>query len=381
MMLEVRLRHSFGAFSIDASFRAPPGLTVLFGGSGSGKTTIINAIAGLLVPDEGFIASGHETLLDTARGICLAPHRRRVGYVFQEGRLFPHLTVRQNLLYGAWFAKSEYDSSEFGRIVELLGITHLLARRPGALSGGEKQRVAIGRALLASPAIILADEPLASLDEARKGEILPYFERIRDEVSVPIVYVTHSAAEVARLATTVVALERGSVIRQGAAEEVLGDPAVLPLGSRAAGAVLNARVIANHADGLSEIEAGSERLLLPDLGRPPGSAIRVRISAHEVILARKRPEGLSALNIVKGRVAGIQQGKGPGVMVALDSGAGRILARITRRSAEALGLVEGVEVFAVIKSVGIGPHDAGQSQPHPATATAHQGQSLPAQKG
>lgn len=372
-MLEVSLRHAFPDFSLEATFSAPAGLTVLFGGSGSGKTTIVNAIAGLLMPDEGYIASGGTILLDTKKGIRLPPDRRRLGYVFQEGRLFPHLNVRQNLKYGAWFAGQGKAGQEFDRVVELLGIGHLLDRRPGALSGGEKQRVAIGRALLASPAIILADEPLAALDEARKAEILPYFEQLRDEIAVPIVYVTHSATEVARLATTVVALEGGRVIRQGSAEEVLGDPAVLPLGSRAAGAVLNARVIANHGDGLSEIEAGSERLLLPDVGRPPGSAIRVRISAHEVILARKRPEGLSALNIVKGRVAGIQQGKGPGVMVALDSGAGRILARITRRSAEALELAEGVEMFAVIKSVGIGPHDAGQAQALPDHRSARRG--------
>src|SRR6056297_3797436 len=250
-MLKVTVRHAFKDFTLDAAFRAPPGVTVLFGRSGSGKTTLVNAVAGLLMPDEGCIAAGDWTLLDTKTGVRLKPHRRRLGYIFQEGRLFPHLTVRQNLAYGAWFAPPGAPREDMARVVALLGIGPLLERRPGALSGGEKQRVAIGRALLSAPRLILADEPLAALDEARKAEILPYFERLRDEVSVPVLYVTHSAAEVARLATTVVVLEAGRVVAQGPAAEVLGDPAVLPAGAREAGAVLAAVVAAHHEDGLS----------------------------------------------------------------------------------------------------------------------------------
>src|SRR6056297_4206243 len=270
-MLEVALRHTIGAFSLDAHFRAPAGVTVLFGRSGSGKTTIINAVAGLLMPDEGRIAAEDRVLLDTAQRIRLRPHRRRLGYIFQEGRLFPHLTVRQNLGYGAWFAPRGAAREDMSRVVELLGIGPLLDRRPGALSGGEKQRVAIGRALLSAPRLILADEPLAALDEARKAEILPYFERLRDEVAVPILYVTHSAAEVARLATTVVVLEEGRVMRQGRAEEVLGDPAVQPLGPRRAGAILSVTVAAHHPDGLTELGAGGERLFLPSVDRHLGA--------------------------------------------------------------------------------------------------------------
>lgn len=358
-MLEVSLRHAFPGFMLDAAFRAPPGVTVLFGRSGSGKTTVVNAVAGLLTPDAGRIAVDDRTLLDTARGVRLKPHRRRLGCIFQEGRLFPHLSVRRNLAYGAWFAPKGAPREEMGRVVELLGIGHLLERRPGALSGGEKQRVAIGRALLSAPRLILADEPLAALDEARKAEILPYFERLRDEVNVPILYVSHSASEVARLATTVVALEGGRVVAQGPAAEVLGDPTVLPAGAREAGAVLKARVARHHADGLSELEAGGLALFLPRVGQAPGAALRVRIAAHDVILSRGRPEGLSALNILPGVVRELRPGEGPGVLVALDTPAGRVLARITRRSAEALGLAPGAEVHAVVKTVSVAPSDVG----------------------
>lgn len=359
-MLDVRLRHRFRGFSLDVAFEAPPGVTVLSGRSGSGKTTIVSALAGLLAPDEGRIAVDGETLLDTGRGIRLPPHRRRLGYVFQDARLFPHLTVAQNLDYGAWFAPRNAPREDAGRVVEMLGIGHLLGRRPGALSGGERSRVAIGRALLSAPRLILADEPLASLDEERKAEILPYFERLRDEVSVPILYVSHAASEVARLATTIVALEGGRVLRQGPADEVLADPMVLPLGAREAGAVLSAVVAGHHDDGLTELAAGDARLFLPRVARPLGTAIRLRVAAHDVIVARgPRPEGLSALNILPGTVVDLRRGTGPGVMVAIETGAGRLLARITRRSAETLELAPGLAVHAIAKTVTIAPGDVG----------------------
>jgi molybdate transport system ATP-binding protein len=358
-MLEVALRHSLGDFDLDASFEAPTGVTVLFGRSGSGKTTVVNAVAGLLSPREGRIVADGRVLLDTARGVRLPPHRRRLGYVFQEGRLFPHLSVRQNLRYGAWFAPKDAGREEFSRVVDLLGIGHLLDRRPGALSGGEKQRVAIGRALLSAPAVILADEPLAALDEARKAEILPYFERLRDEVAVPILYVSHAASEVARLATTVVALEAGRVVAQGPAAEVLGDPGVLPAGAREAGAILAARVAMHHDDGLTELDAGGVSLFLPHVDRPAGAQLRLRIAAHDVILSRGRPEGLSALNILPGTVRELREGEGPGVIVALETPAGRLLARVTRRSATALGLAAGLPVHAVVKTVSVAPSDVG----------------------
>lgn len=358
-MLEISVRHAFPGFTLDARFEAPPGITVLFGRSGSGKTTLINAAAGLLMPDEGRITADNWVLLDTKRGIRLPPHRRRLGYIFQEGRLFPHLTVRQNLRYGAWFVPRGASRADMDHVVELLGIGHLLGRRPGALSGGEKQRVAIGRALLSAPRLILADEPLAALDEARKAEILPYFERLRDEVSVPILYVSHSASEVARLATTVVTMEAGQVVRQGPAADVLGDPSVLPTGAREAGAILTATITAHHPDGLSELDGGGQPLFLPRLAQTPGTRVRVRVAAHDVILSRTRPEGLSALNILVGRVHEVRTGEGPGAIVALDTSAGRLLARITRRSAEKLGIAPGTPVHAVIKAVSIAPADIG----------------------
>ncbi len=359
MTLSVSLKHSFGSFDLDVTFQAPAGITVLFGPSGSGKTTIINAAAGLLRPDKGRISSDGWELFDTAKNHWLPTHKRRLGYIFQEGRLFPHLNVRQNLLYGQRFAPKSAPREDPSRVVDMLGIGHLLTRRPNMLSGGEKQRVAIGRALLASPRLILADEPLSALDTAHKAEIMPYFERLRDEVSVPILYVSHSAAEVARLATSVVALDQGRVVQTGPAAEVLNDPMLAPLGVRAVGALLEAVVCAHHDDGLSELEVGGQRLLLPRLQREIGSRLRIRIPAHDVILSRKRPEGLSALNILQGTVERIRPGEGPGAIVSLRISGGTILARITRRSAAALQLEAGVECYAIAKTIAVAPEDVG----------------------
>ena len=202
-MIEIALRHEFGGFALDLGFTAPAGVTALYGPSGSGKSTVLNAVAGLLRPQAGRIAVDGAVLTDTARGVFVPPHRRRLGIVFQDGRLFPHLTVRQNLRYGRWFAPKGPRANE-AAIVGMLGIGPLLDRAPATLSGGERQRVAIGRALMSEPRLILADEPLSALDEDRKAEILPYLERLRDELAVPMLYVSHAPAEVARIATTVV---------------------------------------------------------------------------------------------------------------------------------------------------------------------------------
>src|SRR4051812_38354697 len=225
-MIEIAVHHRLGAFALDAAFASEGGLTALFGRSGSGKTSLVNIIAGLIRPERGRVIVNRETLTDTERGLFVPPKKRRVGYVFQEGRLFPHMTVRQNLLYGRWFAPRYVweggRPGEIDHVVELLGIGGLLGRRPANLSGGEKQRVAIGRALLARPRLLVMDEPLAALDEARKAEILPYVERLRDEAGVPIVYVSHAIAEVARLATTLVVLSQGRVAAVGPAASVMG---------------------------------------------------------------------------------------------------------------------------------------------------------------
>ncbi len=245
-MLEVDIEHRLGAFALDIHFTSGRGLTALFGRSGAGKTSVVNAIAGLIRPQRGRIAVDGVVLLDTERGIVTPSHRRRIGYVFQEGRLFPHLTVRQNLLFGRWFAPRGEGAVGIDDVIDLLGIGPLLMRRPGRLSGGEKQRVAIGRALLANPRLLLMDEPLASLDAARKDEILPYLERLRDGAMVPIVYVSHAAAEVARLATTIVLIAEGSVRAVGPVAEVMGRAGLYPLaGGFEAGAVLAVTVAAH----------------------------------------------------------------------------------------------------------------------------------------
>ncbi|MDR5651610.1 molybdenum ABC transporter ATP-binding protein [Ruixingdingia sedimenti] len=360
MSLEVRLSHRFPGFALEVDFAAPGGLTALFGRSGSGKTTVINAVAGLLRPDAGRVAAGGVVLADSAAGVWLPPHRRRLGYVFQDARLFPHLTVRQNLLYGRWFAPRG-PGADFGRIVEMLGIGPLLARRPGGLSGGERQRVALGRAILSNPRVLLMDEPLAALDDARKAEILPYLERLRDAAGVPILYVTHSPAELARLATTVVALEAGRVVAAGPAAALLADPAVAPVfGLRAAGALVHARVAAQEGDGLTRLETAAGPLWLPRVEAGVGATLRVRIQAQDVMLALTRPEGISALNVLPVTVRVLRMGEGPGALVQLMAGDDPILARVTRRSAEALGLRPGLALFAVIKAVSVAPGDVAQ---------------------
>lgn len=361
MTLQVSLRHRFGDFALDVSFDAPPGVTALFGRSGSGKTTVINAVAGLLRPQHGMVTANGVALLDTAQGVNLPPHRRRIGYVFQDARLFPHLTVRQNLLYGRWFAPRA-PGVGLDRIVDLLGLGPLLFRRPGALSGGEKSRVAIGRAILSNPRLLALDEPLAALDEARKAEILPYLERLRDELRLPILYVSHAMAEVARLANTVVLMEAGRVVAAGPIAEILSDPAAAPgLGLREAGAILTAQVAAQDADGLTRLDSAAGPLWLPRVAAPTGTVLRIRILAQDVMLATTRPLNISALNIVPAIVRDIRQGEGPGALVRLDAGGEVILARITRRSAGALSLAPGKPVFAILKAVSVAQENVGMS--------------------
>lgn len=358
MSLKVDITKAQGDLTLKASFEAKNGLSVVFGPSGAGKTTLIRAIAGLEAPDAGRIALGQETLFEAGKR-NVPPHARQIGYVFQEPRLFPHMSVEKNLRFSGRFKRGAPDEETARRIIDMLGIGHLLERRPAKLSGGEQGRVALGRALLARPRLLLADEPLAALDPARKAELLPYFERLRDAREMPILYVTHSVSELGRLASQVLTFEQGKLtgVRQG--EEVLADPAIMPGGVRGVGALVHARLVAQHEDGLSELEAGGARLFLPRIDQQIGAALRLRIAAQDVILSRAEPQGLSALNILKGTVRRLRIGTGPGAIVSLETAAGEIQARITRRSARALALAEGVEAYAIVKTVSVAREDIG----------------------
>jgi molybdate transport system ATP-binding protein len=359
-MLELDARLRAGTFTLEAAFAAGGGITALFGRSGAGKTTVLNVIAGLARPERGRVAVGARVLFDSARAIDVPPHARRVGYVFQEGRLLPHLTVRHNLLYGRFFSRRK-ASHAFENTIALLGIGHLLERRPQALSGGEKQRVAIGRALLADPEILLFDEPLASLDAPRKAEILYYVERLRDEVGIPIVYVSHSLEEVVRLADTVVLMSDGRVLATGPVREMASRIELRPyLGRQEGGAVIEARVAAQDLDnGLARLEFAGGALEIPDVEALPGERVRVRVRARDVSLAVSRPSGLSIRNVLPGTVVSLGEEEGPSLDVELDLAGTPLIARVTRKSARELGLRPGLAVYALIKSVSIDRRSVG----------------------
>lgn len=346
MSLEVDVEHTRGSFHLAARFTAQPGVTALFGRSGAGKSSLVDIVAGLVRPQRGRIVIDGETLVDTERRVFVPRHRRRVGYVFQDSRLFPHLSVRQNLIYGRWFSRGEGGvAGDFGSIVELLGIAQLIERRPDSLSGGEKQRVAIGRALLAHPRILLMDEPLASLDEERRAEILPYIERLRD-IGVPILYVSHSVAEVARLATTVVILNGGKVTAVGPVLDIL------PLADASDGGSVLDAVVADHDETfqLTRLTSSAGELQVPRLNAATGSTVRAYIRSRDVMLSLQRPVDISALNVLTGKVAQISEG-GAQADVRLDCNGATLVARLTAKSVQRLALVPGRPVFAVIKSV------------------------------
>jgi molybdate transport system ATP-binding protein len=355
MTLEVDVRHQFGAFTLEARFTTDDGLTALFGRSGAGKTSLVNIIAGLLRPDRGRVVIDGRVLVDTAQGVFVPRHRRRIGYIFQEPRLFPHLTVRQNLLYGRWFTPAAERRDSFEHVTDLLGIAALLERGPALLSGGERQRVAIGRALLASPHLLLMDEPLASLDDARKSEILPYIERLRDDTRVPIVYVSHSVPELTRLATTMVLLSDGKVAAAGTLPAIMGRLDLFPLTGRyEAGAVLEMKVAAHdEVYELTTLRSAAGELRVPRLDLALEAPLRVHIRARDVMLALKPPEELSALNVLAGRIAETGPRDGPMIDVRIDLRGETLIARVTRLTVDRLDLTTGRPVFAIIKTVAI----------------------------
>jgi molybdate transport system ATP-binding protein len=349
MSLEVVLRHRHGDFSLNASFSAQGGVTALFGPSGAGKSTIVGAIAGLLRPQQGRIAVNGRVLLDSAARVFVPAALRRTAVVFQDARLFPHMSVEDNLLFGWRRARSKADAAAIAHVVELLGLGGLLARRPQRLSGGEKSRVALGRALLAAPDMLLLDEPLASLDVARRGEILPYLEKLARETRLPMLYVSHSVEEVARLADTVVVLENGRVTAQGSVFDLLTDIDAIA-GVPPLGAVLVAIVREHHADGLSVLAFDGGVLAVSRLTQSVGTSLRVRLRAEDIMLAREEPRAISANNVLPCTVQAVRS-SGDQADVQLLCGATRLVARITRASLARLGLEPGTAVFAIVKSV------------------------------
>lgn len=343
-MLTVDITKTYPDFTLDVAFSAPAGITAIFGPSGSGKTSIIRAVAGLLDCEIAQVELSGERL----DGV--APNRRKIGYVFQEHRLFPHMNVLKNLRYGG--------THDEAAVIGVLGLGELLDRYPASLSGGEKQRVALGRALMSAPEVLLMDEPLSALDARRKAEVLPYLEALRDQTDIPILYVTHDIGEVTRLARNIVVVDAGRVVLSGPLETVMADPNAAPLlGVQDAGAILSGRVVGHADDGLTKVETGAGTLWVPGAVGRAGGVVRVRVPAQDVILSRSAPSDISALNILSVTVTGVDRNADAGVVVALKAGEDRLLARITGRSCDALGLAEGVQVFAILKATAIAPDD------------------------
>ncbi|HEY5046774.1 MAG TPA: molybdenum ABC transporter ATP-binding protein [Rhizomicrobium sp.] len=365
MSIEAHLRHRFGAFALDVSFRIEErGITALFGPSGSGKTTTINALSGLFRPCEGRIVIDERVVLDTERGIFVPARERRIGYVFQDTRLFPHMSVRDNLYFG-WRRTGRSDAVSFGDILALLGLESLLSRKPARLSGGERNRVALGRALLANPTLLLLDEPLASLDARRREEIIPYLERLRDQARIPMFYVTHSVEELSRLADQVVVLKSGRVTSQESVFDLLSSLEFSSLtGVAAYGATIPVCVLEQRGeDGLTLLGFDGGELVVPRIERRVGAPLRVRIRAEDIMLARERPAAISANNVLDATATGIRSDGGVYADVQLACGGIRLIARITRASLVRLNIAAGMPLFAIVKSVTLESPGAGSDDP------------------
>ena len=342
-------------FSLDVELKIPMQcITGIFGESGSGKTTLLRCIAGLEQPAMGQLSINGDAWQDTTRQISRAIHERQIGYVFQEPRLFRHLNVRRNLEYGQRRRRDSKNGVEFDQIVGLLGLERLIDRTPDELSGGEAQRVAIARALLSAPRLVLMDEPLASLDRARKDEILPFLDRLHTELSIPILYVSHNIEEVCRLCDHLVVMDRGRILAAGEIQSVLVDLDLPMLGGDEAGSVISGTVEAYDADyDLTRLTFSGGSLLIPGRFGDVQSALRLRIRANDVSLCRSRPDDSSILNIIPITVDEIHTVQGPYALVRLRAGDDFLMARLTRRSCDELRLKSGDELFAQIKSAAV----------------------------
>jgi molybdate transport system ATP-binding protein len=362
---EIKVKKKLGGFTVDVAINSSSlGVTALFGRSGAGKTSVINMVAGLFPPDEGVIAVNGVTLFDSARSIDLPPEKRRCGYVFQDGRLFPHLTVKANLIYGMKLVAPANRYVFLDQVVDLLGIGHLLDRRPAKLSGGEKQRVAIGRALLTSPSLLLMDEPLASLDSARKGEVLPFIARMTKELSIPILYVSHSLEEILNLADTVVVLEAGKVVAEGAPEDLRSGFYPQRQGTPLGGGVVLGTVVDHHdaVAGLTSLRFAGGMLKVPLFDSPVGNKVRVRIRPQDVAISLTRPEKISVQNIFPAQIEEIANTGNSPVEVKLNIGR-PLFARITPAAKADLKLAAGQQVYALVKSVAISRGGLNGSEP------------------
>lgn len=350
MSLSVDLRAD-GPIPLDIAFRVAPGeVLALVGHSGSGKTTVLRSIAGLWTPAHGRVQAGGAVWLDTAGGVNLPPHRRHLGMVFQNYALFPHLTALQNVLA----AMTVPDRAEAARILNLVNLQGLADRRPAQLSGGQQQRVAVARALARRPRALLLDEPFSAVDRATRDRLYAEIIGLRTHLDMPVVLVTHDMTEAQMLADRMVVIEHGRLVRDGTTAEVMADPAALrAMGIREAAALLPAVVAGDLDDGLTRLDTATGLIFLPGPLGPPGTRLRVRILAHEVILSRARPLGLSAQNILPATVTALHPGDGPGVMVHLAIGPDVILARITRRAASDLGLAQGDAVHVILKTMSV----------------------------
>ena len=355
--LQVRMHYRLSRprFEFEAKLAIPlAGITGIFGPSGAGKTTLLRCIAGLERAEEGSLVVAGETWQDERAGVSRPAHERDIGYVFQEPRLFGHLDVRANLLYGARRVRGAKSVANFDGVVGLLGLGERLDSRPQELSGGEAQRVAIGRALLRAPRFILMDEPLAALDAARRDEILPFLERLHAESATPIVYVSHNIDEICRLCDHLAVMDGGRIVADGGLQEVLTRLDVPQLRGEEAGSVIEGDVEGFDAEyELTRLRLAGGELLVPGMHATAGSRLRLRIRANDVSLCRERPRNTTILNILQANIEAIDNAPGASRLVRLAIGSDRLLARITRRSCDDLGLRAGEDIHAQIKAVAV----------------------------
>ena len=357
-MLRVDVKKNRGSFSLDVHFEMPtPGVVALFGRSGCGKSTLVHVISGLLAADAGQVVLDDVVLQDTARGVFVPPERRGIGYVFQDARLFPHLSVAANLRYGERRAAGRRYVS-IDTVAGLLDLGSLMSRRTHQLSGGERQRVAIGRALLSQPILLLLDEPLASLDAARRDEVLPYLELLRDQLSIPMVYVSHNFDEVLRLATDVVLMESGKVIAQGRLGEMSLNKGLRSIiGPEAVGAIVDGTVLGiDDASGLMRLKLGHGELKVQTFHAAVGANLRVQLLARDLIVATQPPQHLSVRNILGGVITAVSSDDADSDLVAIDIGGVQIMARVTKAATRELALKAGLPAWALVKAVSLRGH-------------------------